>query len=113
VVLSMLDRNALKGAMALLDTVTTLKSKGIGVKVTAVLRNAVNSRRVTYQALNDALLADKRLPLLKTEIPLTADFNNATTAGEPLLTRAPHSEGAEAIREAAKEFLTQLAKRRT
>ena len=109
IVLSMIDRNALKGAMALIETVKTLNAKDVRVSVAGLLRNNADSRRVTYKALNEVLTSERGLPLLKTEVPLGAEFHNATTAGQPLLIRNPHSDGSEAVRKAAKELLGRLS----
>jgi len=55
VVVSMTDRNAYKGTMALLTTVTKLQHKGVQVAVHGILRNNVDRNRSTYRLLNDAL----------------------------------------------------------
>lgn len=107
-VVSMLDRNAYKGAVALRATIAELHRNGIPVALTAVLRNIVDSRRVTYQVLNDAL-ARSGLPLLHSEVPMAADFQNAATAGVPLLAFMPDHVGARAIRGLAGELLEPAA----
>jgi chromosome partitioning protein len=112
VVVSMIDRNAYKGAMALLETIGTLRSKGVTIEVAGVLRNVVDRSRQTYNALNDALLADAGLRLLSTEIPMRAEFQNAGTAGEPLLLRKPDHIGSDALRRAAAELLAPAATRK-
>lgn len=76
----MTDRNAYKGAMALFATVSKLRRKGVDVAVTGVVRNNVDRHRSTYRLLNEAL-TEARLPLLDTEIPMRAGFQNAVTAG--------------------------------
>jgi chromosome partitioning protein len=108
IVLSMTDRNALKGAIALLETIRDLQAKKIDISITGVLRNGANPSRRTYRALNDALTdmaGQGQLPLLDTEIPLRTDFHNATTAGRALVSQSPDSIGAEAVRSAALEIL--------
>jgi len=107
VVVSMTDRNAYKGAMALLATVTALRKKDVDVAVTAVVRNNVDRHRNTYQLLNQALI-DAGLPLLATEIPMRAGFQNAVTAGVPLVRFRPDHIGALAIRDIADELLPTL-----
>jgi chromosome partitioning protein len=57
VVLSMIDRNAYKGAMALLQTTSELRRKGVDTALVGILRNNVDRSRQTYRALNDALAA--------------------------------------------------------
>ena len=111
VVLSMTDRNALKGAIALLQTIHSLQSNKVPISVAGVLRNAVNPSRRTYKALNDALIdmaSRGQLPLLEAQIPLRTDFHNATTSGRALVNQSPDSIGAEAVRSAARELLDRL-----
>lgn len=104
IVVSMTDRNAYKGAMALCATVDKLRRKGVDLRVGGVLRNGVDPARRTYRALNDAMTA-ANLPLLRSQIPLRAAFQNAVTAGTPLLHFSPDDIGASAIRHVADELL--------
>ena len=103
VVVSMTDRNAYKGAMALLATVNRLRGKGVNVAVSGVVRNQVDERRSTYQLLDEALKG-AGLPLLRTQIPMRAGFQNAVTAGTPLIAFDPDHIGALAIRDLAREI---------
>lgn len=104
VVVSMVDRNAYKGAMALLATVNKLHRKGVEIGVIGVVRNQVDRHRSTYRLLNDALI-DVGLPLMSTEIPLRAGFQNAVTAGVPLVHFDAAHAGASAIRELTAELI--------
>lgn len=110
VVVSMTDRNAYKGAMALSATVAKLRGKGVEVALTGVVRNNVDRHRSTYRLLNDAL-SEARLPLLATEVPLRAGFQNAVTAGVPLVRFSPDHIGAQAIRNIADELIPGAARR--
>jgi chromosome partitioning protein len=103
VVVSMIDRNAYKGAMSLIATVRTLQRKKVPVTVSAVLRNNAEPTRSTYRVLSDALL-DANLPLLASEVPMRAGFQNAVTAGVPLLRYEPTHPGAAAVRRLAAEL---------
>jgi chromosome partitioning protein len=103
VVVSMIDRNAYKGAMSLIATVRTLQRKKVPVTVSAVLRNNAEPTRSTYRVLSDALL-DANLPLLATEIPMRAGFQNAVTTGVPLVRYEPTHPGVAAIRRLATEL---------
>jgi chromosome partitioning protein len=103
VVVSMIDRNAYKGAMSLIATVGALQRKKVAVAVTAVLRNNAEPTRSTYQLLSGALL-DANLPLLATEIPMRAGFQNAVTAGMPLVRFDRAHPGTAAIRRLAAEL---------
>ena len=111
VVVSMTDRNAYKGAMALFATVNKLRHKSVDVAVTGVVRNNVDRHRSTYRLLNEALI-EARLPLLKTEIPMRAGFQNAVTAGVPLVQFNPDHIGAQAIRNIAAELAPPAARRK-
>lgn len=112
VVVSMVDRNAYKGAMALLATVTKLRRKGVELSITGVLRNQVDRQRSTYRLLDDALTG-AGLALLTTEIPLRAGFQNAVTAGRPLVHFEPGHPGAVAIRDLAIELVGAAAPARS
>jgi chromosome partitioning protein len=103
VVVSMIDRNAYKGAMSLIATVRTLQRKKVPVTVSAVLRNNAEPTRSTYRVLSDALL-DANLPLLASEVPLRAGFQNAVTTGVPLVRYEPAHPGVAAIRRLATEL---------
>lgn len=108
VVVSMVDRNAYKGAMALLATVNKLRGKGVGLEVLGVVRNQVDRHRSTYRLLNEALV-DAGLPLLDTEVPMRAGFQNAVTAGVPLVHFDPGHPGAAAIRQLTEELARSAA----
>lgn len=110
VVVSMTDRNAYKGAMALLATVEKLRRKGVDVAVSGVVRNNVDHHRSTYRLLNDAL-AEAGLPLLDTEVPMRAGFQNAVTAGVPLVRFSPDHAGAQAIRALARSLTGDVLER--
>jgi len=108
----MIDRNAYKGAMALLQTVAELRRKGVDTALAGILRNNVDRSRQTYRALNDALAAHPELPLLHAQVPMRAEFQNALTAGQPLLVRNPDHIGAQALRDAATELFDPPVARR-
>jgi chromosome partitioning protein len=110
VVVSMTDRNAYKGAMSLFATVTELRAKGVDVQITGIVRNNVDPHRSTYRLLNDAL-REARLPVLNTEIPMRADFQNAVTAGVPLVHFSPDHIGSDAIRRIADELVATDVRR--
>jgi chromosome partitioning protein len=104
VVVSMIDRNAYKGAMAVQRTLADLRRKDVDVAVVAVLRNIVDPHRSTYQLLSDALVAAE-LPLLESEVPMRAGFQNAVTAGVPLVHFQPSHPGSQAMRAVAPELM--------
>lgn len=104
IVVSMRDRNAWKGAVALANTVSKLAAKRVPIRVSGVLRNQADRHRVTYRLISSAL-ESSGLPLLESQVPERAEFQNAVTASQPLLIYSPHHEGAESIRRVAREFL--------
>ncbi len=101
--ISMIDRNAYKGASTLLSTLETLRSRRVSVETLGLLRNNVDARRNTFQTLDDALPA-LGAPVLSAQIPMRSGFHDATTEGIPLMLRRPDSREAEAFRELASEI---------
>lgn len=101
--ISMIDRNAYKGASTLLSTLETLRSRRVSVETLGLLRNNVDARRNTFQTLDDALPA-LGAPVLSAQIPMRSGFHDATTEGIPLMIRRPDSREAEAFRELATEI---------
>lgn len=101
--ISMIDRNAYKGASTLLSTLQTLRSRRVSVETLGLLRNNVDSRRNTFQTLDDALPA-LGAPVLSAQIPMRSGFHDANTEGIPLMLRRPDSREAEAFRELATEI---------
>jgi chromosome partitioning protein len=108
IVVSMVDRNAYKGAHALRETIEDLKKAGVKVRIAGVLRNYVDERRQVYQVLNNALESETILPLFEAEIPMRADFQTAAAVGQPLLLLHPDGLASHAIRAAAQELVTAL-----
>jgi chromosome partitioning protein len=111
IVVSMIDRNAYKGAMALVATLNELRRKGVDVTVSGVVRNNVDRHRSTYALLNQALM-DAGLPVLETEVPMRAGFQNAVTAGVPLVRFSPDHIGALAMRRIASELAPDVVSKR-
>jgi chromosome partitioning protein len=101
--ISMIDRNAYKGASTLLTTLATLRKRRVSVSTLGLLRNNVDVRRNTFQTLNDAL-PELHAPLLEAQIPMRSGFHDATTEGVPLVIRKPDGRAAEAFRELALEI---------
>jgi chromosome partitioning protein len=101
---SMTDVGAVQGAVELQGTVATLVKSGIPVAIVALLRTMADQRRVLYRAIREAL-PGLGIPQAETEIPLRADFQNAS---HPLVVTAPDSAGAIAYR----KFASELARSR-
>jgi chromosome partitioning protein len=101
--ISMIDRNAYKGAATLLTTLSTLRRRRVSVDTLGLLRNNVDVRRNTFQTLNDAL-PELDAPLLEAQIPMRSGFHDATTEGVPLVLRKPDGRAAQAFRDLAIEI---------
>lgn len=101
--ISMIDRNAYKGAATLLTTLATLRRRRVSVDTLGLLRNNVDARRNTFQTLDEAL-PDLDAPLLEAQIPMRSGFHDATTEGVPLVLRKPDGRAAQAFRELAAEI---------
>jgi len=107
---SMVDAGALQGAGEVEATVAMLVERDVSIRITALVRTMADPRRLTYRALDEALRT-LRAPIATTEIPLRAEFHNATVTGVPLSHSAPQSPGAGAYTELAAELsiVTALA----
>ncbi|MBA3429450.1 MAG: ParA family protein [Actinobacteria bacterium] len=99
---NMTDEGALQGAVEVRSIVAQL-ARRVDVRVRALVRQMVDRRRVVYQQMN-AGLPELGLPIARTEIPLTAAFQNAAAGRLPLLQWRAHAPGAEAYRELAAEL---------
>jgi chromosome partitioning protein len=103
----MTDEGALQGAAEVRSIVAQL-ARRVDVSVRALVRQMVDRRRVVYQQMN-AGLPELGLPIARTEIPLTAAFQNAAAERLPLLQWRAHAPGAEAYRDLAAELLEPLS----
>lgn len=100
---SMIDVGAVQGAVEVQATVATLVKSNIPVAIIALLRTMADPRRLLYRAVSEAL-PELGLPEAQTEIPLRADFQNASG---PLVTSSPDSAGAIAYRNFGAELSRQ------
>lgn len=100
---SMLDSGALQGAGEVQATIATLAQRDVPIRLTALLRTMADPRRLAYRALDEAL-ATLDAPIAATEIPLRAEFQNATVLGVPLVVADPRSIGALAYEALAGEL---------
>lgn len=108
---SMLDSGALQGAGEVQATVQALAARDVPIRLAALLRTMVDSRRLAAQAI-DRALTTIGAPIAETKIPLRAEFQNATVIGTPLVATNPYSIGAQAYERLATELtdlLTPLA----
>lgn len=109
---SMLDSGALQGAGEVRMTIDTLAQRDVPIAIRALLRTMCDPRRLAFRALDDALTA-VRAPIAATQIPLRAEFQNATVVGVPLAISDPYSPGALAYQRFADELVPQMAAARS
>ena len=101
---SMLDSGALQGAGEVRMTIDTLAQRDVPIAIHALLRTMCDPRRLAFRALDDALTA-VGAPIAATQIPLRAEFQNATVVGVPLALSDPYSTGALAYDRFAAELV--------
>jgi chromosome partitioning protein len=106
--ISMLDPGAYQGAGEVRATIARLREQDVDVRVGAVIRTMSDPRRISHQVI-EAALDQLGVPIAATPIPLRAEFNNALTAGQPLVWHRPDSIGAHAYRKLAEELDAGLA----
>lgn len=104
--INMTDEGALQGAAEVRSIVAQL-ARRCDVRVRALVRQMVDRRRIVYQQMN-AGLPELGLPIARTEIPLTAAFQNAAAERLPLLKWRARTPGAAAYRDLAAELLEPL-----
>ncbi|MTD47446.1 AAA family ATPase [Conexibacter sp. W3-3-2] len=103
-VVSMVDLNAYKGVLALMNTLEELRSNRIDVRLAGIAKTQVERKRLTYQALQEEM-AEEDLPMFRSEIPLAAAFHNAGASSVPLVLFAPDHVAASKVRELTTEIL--------
>jgi chromosome partitioning protein len=105
---SMLDSGALQGAGEVQATIATLADRDVPIRIAAIVRTMADPRRLAYRALEEALLS-LDAPIAHTQIPLRAEFQNATVIGTPLALLAPDGDGAQAYATLAAELAPEFA----
>jgi chromosome partitioning protein len=73
----------------------------MGVLITQVDYRTIHSQQIATEA-RKAL--EKRVRVFETEIPVNVDLADASAAGQSIIHYAPHSRGAQAYRQLAKEI---------
>jgi chromosome partitioning protein len=104
---SMCDSGALQGAGEVQATVEALAARDVPIRIVALLRTMVDPRRLAAQAI-DAALPTIGAPIAATQIPLRAEFDNATVVGIPLAVSHPSSLGAVAYEKLAVELASDI-----
>jgi chromosome partitioning protein len=73
----------------------------LGVLITQVDRRTTHSKQIAAEARQ---AVSKRMRVFETEIPVNVDLADATAAGQCITQYSPHSRGAQAYRDLAKEI---------
>lgn len=105
---SMLDSGALQGAGEVQATIETLATRDVPIRLAALVRTMVDTRRLAAQAIDEAL-STIGAPIATATIPLRAEFQNATVIGTPLAVAHPYSVGALAYDRLAAELTSDIA----
>ncbi|MGB0098170.1 MAG: ParA family protein [Solirubrobacteraceae bacterium] len=103
---SMEDKNAVQGAVNLLDTLHKLREQDQPVMLKTLVRVKADSNRQAHRALAD--LDRLGLPVAKTDLRARADWNNAGVEGMPVVLWAPTTDATRDARDLAAELWPEL-----
>ena len=99
---------ALRGMTLLMDTLKKVQERlNPQLELSGIVATLFDSRTIHTREVLDRVREAFGEAVLKTTINRTIRFAEAPVAGEPILTYAPESKGAEAYRELAKEVLAR------
>ena len=103
---SMEDKNAVQGAVNLLDTIHKLREQDQPVMLKTLIRIKADSTRQAHRALAD--LERLGLPVAKTDLRARADWNNAGVEGMPVVLWAHRTDAARDARNLAAELWPEI-----
>jgi chromosome partitioning protein len=103
---SMEDKNAVQGAVNLLETLRKLREQDQPVMLKTLVRVKADSKRQAHRALAD--LAGLGLPVAQTDLRARADWNNAGVEGMPVVLWGPTTDAARDARDLAAELWPEL-----
>jgi chromosome partitioning protein len=103
---SMEDKNAVQGAVNLLETLHKLREQDQEVTLKTLVRVKADSTRQAHRALAD--LERLGLPVAKTDLRARADWNNAGVEGMPVVLWSPRSDAARDARDLAAELWPEI-----
>jgi chromosome partitioning protein len=103
---SMEDKNAVQGAVNLLETLRKLREQDQPVMLKTLVRVKADSKRQAHRALAD--LAGLGLPVAQTDLRTRADWNNAGVEGMPVVLWGPTTDAARDARDLAAELWPEL-----
>jgi chromosome partitioning protein len=104
---SMKDKNALRGALNLMDTIAMLRRQRLGVALRAMVRVEVDRRKQAYQALSQSL-EQVGFPVARTDLRYREDWNNSIVVGVPVVLWEPGGEAGQDVRDLAAELWPEL-----
>jgi cellulose biosynthesis protein BcsQ len=104
---SMEDKNALQGALNLLDTLRKLREQDQSVTLRTLVRVKADPTRQAHRALAD--LERLGLPVAHTNLRARADWNNAGVEAMPVVLWGPSTEAARDARELAAELWPEVS----
>lgn len=100
---SMKDKNALRGALNLMDTIAMLRRQGLRVALKAMVRVEVDPRKQAYQALSQSLTR-AGFPVAETDLRYREDWNNSIVMGVPVVLWQPNEDAGRDVRDLAAEL---------
>jgi chromosome partitioning protein len=103
---SMEDKNAVQGALNLLETLRKLREQDQPVTLKTLVRVKADSNRQAHRALAD--LERLGLPVAKTDLRARADWNNAGVEGMPVVIWGPRTDAARDARDLAAELWPEV-----
>lgn len=103
---SMEDKNAVQGAVNLLQTLQKLREQDQLVALKTLVRVKADSTRQAHRAL--ANLESLGLPVASTDLRARADWNNAGVEGMPVVLWGPTTEATRDVRALAAELWPEL-----
>lgn len=103
---SMEDKNAVQGAVNLLQTLQKLRDQEQAVALKTLVRVKADSTRQAHRAL--ANLEGLGLPVAMTNVRARADWNNAGVEGMPVVLWGPTTDATRDARDLAAELWPEL-----
>ena len=103
---SMEDKNAVQGAVNLLETLHKLREQDQPVTLKTLVRVKADANRQAHRALAD--LEGLGLPVAKTDLRARADWNNAGVEGMPVVLWASNTDATRDARDLAAELWPEL-----
>ena len=99
----------MKGMQRIFDLIDMVKKRpNRKLKLCGILLTMFDTRTLHSREILEGMQADFGEQVFPTVIKKTVKFDDATVAGQPMLSFAPHSPHAEDYRQLAKEVLNRV-----